>query len=229
MGGAARRALKKLVDHISGSTTSGRPPASHRELYDLRVQRIGFGSFELSYAAPQQGLFDRELLATAVQKLDAIVRWAASSEESPAPWYDEAEREAMLRAAAELAPPSSGPIVAIELGGDWLRRGMVRLDRSARKNVRMELRNSPTAETVESVSGRIGEVDRDALSLTLRDLEKGEELRASFDEELLDDVLLFFTEDQRVRVAGTRVAGKLHVGLIAAEMRASSAEGEGSL
>ena len=50
---------------------------------------------------------------------------------------------------------------------------------------------------ISTLGGVIATVDRDTFSLTLRALKQGGELRASFDEELLDDVLLFFAADQQ--------------------------------
>ena len=81
--------------------------------------------------------------------------------------------------------------------------------------VRTELRNSPP-DRVVTLTGRIGELDKDKFTFTLRDLEDGHDRTGSFAENLLDDVVQYFADDLRVKVAGKQSGEQLFVTTIAA-------------
>jgi hypothetical protein len=95
-----------------------------------------------------------------------------------------------------------------------MRRGHVHLRRESRRKVRTELR-ALDSERVVTYSGRIGEVDRDRCTFILRDTPDGRDHKGVFGEELLDDVLQYFTDDRRVTVAGVERASQLHVAAVA--------------
>jgi hypothetical protein len=64
-------------------------------------------------------------------------------------------------------------------------------------------------------TGRIGEIDVDNSSFILRDLEDGQDRRGFYEDDLLDDMIAFFVNAQRVAVAGVERLGRLYVSAVA--------------
>jgi hypothetical protein len=207
---ATRKAVKTLLDHQFSKPVEGRPTEEHRALYDLRVQRFAFASFEVSFAAPDEGLFPNVELRRAADDLQAGLRWAAAIHDEPLAATSDDERMAILRAALLLTPPSGGPISEVEVSGRWMERGKVRLTRSARRRVHAEIQRLATERVVKYV-GRVGEVDRDNLSFILRETADGRDRKASFSEELLDDVIQALSDASLVAAAGVERSGRLYV------------------
>jgi hypothetical protein len=208
---ATRKAVKVILDYLLSKPVEGRPTEEHRALYDLRVQRFAFASFEIGFASPDEGAVPRLTLLQAAEKLEAGLRWAAGSTEAPLPAEGHEERLSILRAALLLTPPLGGAISEVEVSGQWIGRGRaVRLTRDARRRVHAEL-NRISTERVLKYVGRVGEVDRDNLSFTLRDTEEGRDRKVSFPEELLDDVIQALSDARLVAVAGVERSGRLYV------------------
>lgn len=207
---ATRKAVKTLLEHQLSKPGQGRLTKEHRALYDLGVQRVAFASFEVGFAAPDDGLFPAVELRRAIEDLETGLRWAAGAPDDSLAAMGNEERIATLRAALLLTPPSGGPIHEVEVSGRWMARGKVRLTRSARRRVHAELRRLATERVVRYV-GRVGEVDRDGLSFTLRDTADGNDRKAVFPEELLDDVIQALGDASLVAVAGVERSGRLYV------------------
>lgn len=209
---AAKSSLKAILDHALAANTEGRPTDEQRALYDLPVQRLKFASFEVGLAAPKHDLFLNETVSQAVNDLQTGLEWAEdirSDEDLSA--GDDAKMEAILRATLALTPPSHGVITSVEVGGYWLNGKNFTLTRKSRSKVANQLRRLKEEEIVV-LSGRIGEIDDDKLSFTLRDVngETGER-RCSFPEELLDDMRSHYFEEVRIQISGVIRAGKLRV------------------
>jgi hypothetical protein len=211
---ATRSAVKTLLDFVSETPSEGRPTVEHRALYDLPVQRFAFSSFEVAFGAPDTGLFSSSKLVAATERLEMGLIWAASSKDEPLSATTDEERAAVLRAVLLLTPPSGGPISEIHVSGSWMKRGQIRIGRETRKKVRAELR-ALDSERVATYSGRIGEVDRDRCTFILRDTEDKRDHKGVFADELLDDVLQYFTDSRTVTVAGVERGGQLHVAALA--------------
>lgn len=64
--------------------------------------------------------------------------------------------------------------------------------------------------------GRIGEIDDDRFSFTLRDVEGAAEQRGTFPEDLLDDMRTYYYESSRVKISGVVRQGKLRVTAVVA-------------
>ena len=120
----------------------------------------------------------------------------------------------MLRAALLLTPPQAGVITEVQVSGLWIQRGPIRLTRDSRRRVRQELRDIDS-ERVMRYTGRIGEIDVDNSSFILRDLEDGQDRRGFYEDDLLDDMIAFFVNAQRVAVAGVERLGRLYVSAVA--------------
>lgn len=208
---SARKALKPLLDHMLSANSGGRPTDAQRALYDLPVRQLKFGSFEIGLAEPAQADMEDQTLAKAIAKLESGLAWASSADESVADLgATDEEREALLRATLALTPPTSGVVTAIDVGGAWLHGRQYHLDRKARKKVWKSLRNLGE-EKIFITAGRIGEIDDDNLSFTLRETPAGKDYRATFDESLLEDMRTLYYEGNKVQVSGIEMSGRLRV------------------
>jgi hypothetical protein len=210
---STRRAIKALLHHTFDSPSDGRPRKEHQALYDLPVQSFAFASFELGFAAPDEGLFPQEQVRKAAVLLEKGLLFASGRTPQIPDYADDAERDAILSAALLLTPPASGPITEVQISGRWMPHGKIRLDRASRKRVRDQLRI--VDERVVTYTGRIGELDSDNLTFILRDTSDGDDRRGSFEEDLLDDMHTFFQEHAIVVIAGLERRGRLRVMAIA--------------
>lgn len=219
---ATRSAFKTLLDFTSAISSDGRPRDNHRKLYDFPIQRFAFASFELGFSAPDEGLLPSHELKQAVQKLEDGLAWAAcQTNDSQLSANSDEEKFAILKASLMLTPPNSGAISEIEISGTWIKQGRIKLTRQSRKKVNVEL-HKLNKEKVVTYCGRIGEIDDDKLSFTLRDValndnEAEQEYKGFFDESFLDDMKLFHYEETRVTVAGVELRGRLNVTAVAPE------------
>lgn len=208
---SARSSLKAVFDFVREANTEGRPTDAQRALYDLPVQQLRFGSFEVGLGEPNPELFPDNSLQTAITRLASGLEWAESATEDDAvPGQSQQEQEVVLRATLALTPPSSGVVSAIEVSGTWLGGKRFHLDRTARSKVSRRLR-SLRSERIVVYSGRIGEIDDDNLSFTLREASDGVDHRGAFPDELLDDMRTHYYESNRVEISGVELNGRLRV------------------
>lgn len=208
---SARASLKAVFDFVREANTEGRPTDAQRALYDLPVQRLRFASFEVGLAEPNPELFPDDSLHKAISRLTSGLEWAQSaSDDEAVPGQSPQEQEVVLRAALALTPPSSGVVSAIEVSGTWLAGRRFHLDRTARTKVSRRLR-ALRSERIVLFSGRIGEIDDDNLSFTLRETDDGADHKGSFPEELLDDMRTHYYESNRVQISGVELNGRLRI------------------
>lgn len=213
---SARASLKAVLDYVRAANTEGRPTDAQRALYDLPVQRLRFASFEVGLAEPQSDLFRDESLQQAIAFLELGLVWAeTSSNQTVSPGQSPGEREAVLRATLALTPPSSGAVSAIEVSGAWLKGRRFHLDRDSRTKVSRQLRDL-RSERIVLYSGRIGEIDDDNLSFTLRETEDGVDHKGAFPEDLLDDMRTYYYESNRIQISGVELSGRLRVTAVVA-------------
>jgi hypothetical protein len=208
---SARASLKAVFDFVREANTEGRPTDAQRALYDLPVQRLRFASFEVGLAEPNPELFPDDSLQKAISRLTSGLEWAESaSDEVAVPGQSPQEQEVILRAALALTPPSSGVVSAIEVSGTWLGGRRFHLDRTARTKVSRRLRTL-RSERIVVLSGRIGEIDDDNLSFTLRETDDGIDHKGAFPDELLDDMRTHYYESNPVQISGVELNGRLRV------------------
>ncbi|NOY93918.1 MAG: hypothetical protein GXP55_22270 [Deltaproteobacteria bacterium] len=216
MADAPRKALKVLLEADLDLTGQGRPSDLLRSLYDLPIQRMAYGSFEISFGMPA-GLLDEPSLKRSVELLQRGLRWAAteaSDDSAPLDAGSDQQRDALLRAVKLLTPPSTGYIERIDVGGRWLQQPVV-LTRRSRKRVLAELRQT-TTERVGRVEGRLREFDKDNFTFILRETGDGADVPGVFDDSLYDELLDYFTNDDRVIIAGVQRGAKLYVAAVSA-------------
>ena len=209
---AAKSSLKAILDHVLAANGEGRPTDAQRALYDLPVRQLKFASFEVGLAAPKQDLFADDIVLQAVSELQTGLAWAEDTEsDAGLETGDDNKTEAILRATLALTPPGHGAITSVEVAGYWLKGHRYTLTRKSRSKVATRLRQLKEEEIVV-LSGRIGEIDDDKLSFTLRDIEdESGERRGSFPEELLDDMRIHYFEENRIQISGVIRGGKLRV------------------
>lgn len=222
---AARSSLKAILDHVMAARSEGRPTDAQRALYDLPVRQLRFASFEVGLAAPPEGLFQNESVAQALAYLETGLAWAERDrDETDFSVEGDADvAEAILRATLALTPPTSGIITAVEIGGAWLNGRGYHLSRSSRAKVSRTLRRLQTEQIVVYM-GRIGEIDDDKLSFTLRDVDGNADLeyRGTFPEDLLDDMRTYYFEANRIEISGVIRNGKLRVTAVVNMIEAST-------
>ncbi len=209
---STRKALKTVLDYVFAAKTEGRPRDEHRTMYDLPVQSFAFASFELSFAPPDEGIFSREDVRLAAEKLESGLAWASGKDPTNTLTENSEEREVILRAALLLTPPSSGPISEVQVSGAWLKDTDIVLTRGSRRKVLEALREVDTERHAVLV-GRLGELDSDRLTFILRDTPEGEERRGAFGEELLADMVALLTKV--VVLVGTERKGKFAASAVA--------------
>lgn len=208
---ATRSALKAMLDHLTAANTEGRPTDARRALYDLPVQRLGFASFEIGLSEPNAGLFPDDTLHSAVGHLQRGLAWAQNvSDHSELEEGAIGEKEAVLRATLALSPPSSGAITAVEVSGAWLGGKRYHLTRTSRTKVSRSLRNLQR-ERIVVFQGRIGEIDDDNLSFTLREADDNVDHKGAFPESLLEDMRTHYYEANKVEISGVERNGRLRV------------------
>jgi hypothetical protein len=208
-----RQAMKTLLDYTFAIPLEGRPRQEHRALYDLPVQRFAFSSFELSFGAPDDPSMPQSEIRDVALKLERGLKWASDNNSSALDGISGDERDAILRAALCLTPPAAGPIQEVQVSGGWIPSGRVRLTRDSRKRIRQELKRVES-ERIVRLEGRIGELDIDNLSFTLRDVGDGQDRRGYFTDDLLDDMVALLSDVGRVAVAGTERHGRLMVSAV---------------
>ncbi|MCC6555670.1 MAG: hypothetical protein IT372_22135 [Polyangiaceae bacterium] len=205
----ATSALKTLAEWALHVTPSeGRPSDWLRRYYDLPAQRIAFASFEVAFAAPapppQGTLFPGE--EQALDKMGGVIQaaisWAESHIESELP-SEETSRVA-LEALSRLTPPKHGLVTEVHIGGRLVGASTQPrvLTRSASDRVQRALRKMNADVRPVKLTGKIREIDKDKLTLILRD-EQGKDIaRCIFPESLYDEALAAFDSDELTTVLG---------------------------
>lgn len=214
---AAKSSLKAVLDHALAANGEGRPTDAQRALYDLPVRQLKFASFEVGLAAPKQDLLENPELTTAVNDLQMGLQWAQNTDTDEGLGVDDdIKTEAILRATLALTPPGHGVITSVEVGGYWLKGSRYTLTRKSRTKVTHRLRQMKE-ERIVILFGRIGEIDDDKLSFTLRDTHDENDQRGIFSEDLLDDMREHYYEQGRVQLSGVMRGGKLRVTAVVRE------------
>jgi len=203
--------IKRVLDHLWELKPEGRPTNALRLLSDLPAQRFSFGSFEVTFGWPadEPHLVDADALEHDLTQvggeLERLISWAedqsAKTGEPDLP---------LLKALERLVPPVSGPVERVIISGGMFKSGTAHvMTRSATKKVRTALKAHEGDQMLISLNGRIGELDKDKLQFTLRDIVAGlppdftrNECVCRFSNELYDSVFEHFSEDDIVVVSG---------------------------
>lgn len=200
MAESGRKAVKNLIDFVIDEAQDGRPAGSYRSMYDLPVQRLRFGSFEVAFGAPQ---CDEDSLHNSSRAADMLadgLQWLAGGANSePVPGSTDEERLAILDSLIELTPAQGSRIDRIELSGTWLGSKSISLNKKSRSRVRKEIALLRAEQVIRAI-GRVREMDQDRLSFTLRETDKNGPMKIFFAEEMFDEVLKSFSDSTKVEV-----------------------------
>jgi hypothetical protein len=212
--------IKRVLDYLWELKTEGRPTNALRLLSDLPAQSFSFGSFEVTFGWPtdEHPLADSNALESDLTQvgaeLERIMSWAedqsANTTEPDLP---------LLKALERLVPPGSGPVERVIVSGGMFKSGTAHvMTRSATKKVRSALKTREKDQILISLHGRIGELDKDKLQFTLRDIVAGlppestkNECICRFSTELYDSVFEHFGEDDLVVVSGRLIKTDIEV------------------
>lgn len=214
--------IKRVLDHLWKTKPEGRPSNALRLLSDLPAQRFAFHSFEVTFGWPVQEphLTDSNALesdlAQVGTELEKLMLWAESQAANAGTGEPDLS---LLKALERLVPPVTGPIERVTVSGAIFTSGASHvMTRSATKKVRSALKEHEKEQMLISLVGRIGELDKDKLQFTLRDIISmtppgtiGEEYVCRFANELFDSVFDRFTDDNPVLVSGRLIGNDIEV------------------
>lgn len=251
----ASNALKTLVEFVlEVRSAGGRPGERLRRLYDLRVQRVAFASFEIAFKAPpaprQASFFEEEektledvgmLLQRALQWAEAVDAPPTSSEEvlaastvailGESPEGSPKEVLAMLEALERLTPPQHGLVMEVHVGGRLV--GSRRAPRVLTRVSSIWVRNALDQRRRDrgmlvTLTGLVREFDKDKLTFTLREIEGQPDQRCAITEALFDETMAAFSTDEPVTVAGREAKARGLIDVVAMDRRAGSRSPFGS-
>lgn len=206
----ATGAMRVLTQHALRKKGIGRPAESVRKLYDLPAIAFAFRSFEVSFGHPELGQLDFETSATmehVTQMLKRGIIWAvgnASLDE-----LESDERSSIIQAIAKIVPPSSGPVEKMELSGQVTgETHPVSFSRETSSRVVAALHSLTFEARRKAYEGYIRELDKDRLTFWLRD-EFGANIKhVAFDENQLEEIMLYFEHDRPIQVLALETPGR---------------------
>lgn len=206
------------VSKLVGRQLSANADKIIADAFDLRTQRLAFGSLEVAFREPPseilegEGATEEELLATreaislAASLLARGLSWAADDDaESRALLGNPEDDRELLEAVTDLLPTVRR--VKVELSGRAA-IGRMTFDYRDTRRVKRHLKNLRDRLVYVESKGQIEELDIGRLAFTLRKTanESGEQ-RFSYTEEISDDVEAAFSGRMPVVVKGTRRVG----------------------
>jgi len=184
--GEIAKSLKSVFEYSARGLlqdTSGRPPEWLRSLYDLRAQRVAYGSLEISFQQtepdqeldvpdPAQSKPTRAIVDEGWDLLTRGLDWATSPHDAALIAENDTERKAILDALKRLSPNATGPVCVIEVSGTRVGGGRSprRLDRKSSRRVRKTLASLGARVTLNALSGRIRDLDLDKREFVLREI-----------------------------------------------------------
>lgn len=195
-------ALKRLFETVNKTVSQGRPVESFRKIYDLPTQRFAFNSFEVSFAVPQeqdllQDEKDISIYSDSSRHLLKAISWLNCQSEEELPDVG------ILEALKDLTPPAHGQIEKAELRGRIIDgRDVVTLTRSHRQLLSAAIKKQRQPQKhIQKIEGRVGEFDKDNLTVIIRNRKDGEpEINCNFNEDLYDDLYDAFDTDARINI-----------------------------
>jgi uncharacterized protein DUF6575 len=205
----ASGAIKSLLEGTGFVGGIGRPDERYRKLYDLPVQRIAFGSLEVSFALPAEDVLkgfrsgDGLTIDQIAQAFQGGLKWLAADKDTI---EATPQNRAILCALDSLSPPIHGDVTEVELSGLLLGSDnpRARLTKESTRKIRRVLAQIPANLDPVVRVGYVREFDKDRGTFTLRDALGTDVERFELSEDLFDDALDAFDEDFEVKVIGFR-------------------------
>jgi hypothetical protein len=223
-----RKGVQTVAEFLARGRLGVRPTAELKRTCDLRVMAFRPGSLRLGMRVPenvqmqlpmdQQGTAEA-LPQQALSDYLAVAAWVGSDQEIGVlshRFNDPAHLRLLLNALKGFVPRPRGEVEYVELSGRRVPAGQtIRLTRQVHERIDQAI-DQTVAQRAEQHEGDLREIDLDALTFTLRNIDGIQQVACEFEEDLLESAKKAL--DRRVRVSGTRTVqegrrggGKLHV------------------
>jgi hypothetical protein len=225
--GAAVDAVRGIAQYVAFEMSEDHRAAvaSVAELFNLRTQRMGYGSFEVALsgipARGQMQLFERaatdgKTLSEIQRLLTTAIRVASkpNRQDNAAKEFGSEEQAKMaLDAIKELTPATAGEVVETRVSGQLIvgPRASYRLTRESREYVNFYTGGSvaESLDQFETLSGRLRGWDLDKRLSVLREIpgRRGEQ-RLTYEESMQPLVREYTTQEIIVTVRAKRLIGR---------------------
>ena len=212
--GGAQRSVRRLIRHVAGTGSSGRPPEWVRALYQLRAQQFAFNSFEVAFRPndleallPDIAGEAARAVAEAERLLALGIEWASTGHLEA---EDDEERLVILQAVRDLAPSQGSDVRYTEVGGrvvaDKVRvSDRPQLNSGTRRRAGEAIKSLQAGKQLPEYAARIGyieAVDVGKRLVTIR-ADDGESI-FSYEEEFEPEVLDYLNSQELVNSAAAR-------------------------
>jgi len=221
---AFRKGMQTVAAFIAtGQVTTGSRLAIRRAC-DMRVMAFRPGSLCIGLRLPDELDVDfgsnreKSLGHRALVEYLKVAAWVSSEEPLPdlgQQIEQSPKRRVLLSALKPLVPRPGSAVECVEISGRSVPdRRTIRLRREAYRRLVHAMSERPAeAEEVEAYMGRLGEIDLDRRTFTLREVADVRAVRCTFQDELLETVRAAL--GRRVRVTGSRPSkGKYAMGAV---------------
>jgi hypothetical protein len=208
---AFRKGVQAVAEFLATGRLTTRPTKDIKRSCDLRVVSFRAGSLKIGMSLPDEaepGLFPSEQDAVAHRALAQyleVASWVASDaplNDLEGNITDPGKRRLLLNALKPFVPRPRGDVQLVEISGRMApQHRAIRLGREATQRIDQAI-DRAVNEKSEEYEGDLREIDLDNLSFILRNIGDVQEVRCSFEEELLEAAKEAL--DRRVRVSGIR-------------------------
>ena len=224
---ALRKGVQTVAEFTAFGNVATRPTADLKRACDLRVLTLRTGSLQVGMRLPlttsaHSGDKLKDLSQVARQALRDYLEVAAwvDSDETPDAlqrrFGDQTQLRLLLNALKTFVPRPKGDVDSVELAGQYApQERTIHLTRAVHSRIDQAI-DRTVAATVEEHEGDLREIDLDEYSFILRNVGEIEQIKCTFEEDLLEAAKEGL--DRRVRVTGSRTvlaarrqSGKLHV------------------
>jgi len=202
-----RKGLQTTATFIATGRLSTRPTSELKQSCDLRVVSLQTGSLRIGTRLPDEvetGSFnkEKELAHQALSEYLKVAAWLDSEQELENSILEPQKRRLLLNALKQITPRLRGEIDKVEIYGSLIGNGKkISLTRQTHKRIDQAI-DHIVAETVETHLGDLREIDLDNLTFILRNSGDIQEIRCSFEEDLLENAKVAL--GRRVQVTGVR-------------------------
>lgn len=205
-----RKGLQTTATFIATGRLSTRPTSELKQFCDLRVVSLQTGSLRIGTKLPDEvetNSFnkEKELAHQALSEYLKVATWLDSEQELEnleSSILEPQKRRLLLNALKQITPRLRGEIDKVEIYGRLIGSGKkISLTRQTHKRIDQAI-DHIVAETVETHLGDLREIDLDNYSFILRNSGDIQEIRCSFEEDLLENAKVAL--GRRVQVTGVR-------------------------
>lgn len=209
---AFRKGIQIVAEYNSTGQLTTRPTAELKQACDLRMVGFRSGSLRMGMRLPDEPTVDSILEQNESVAYKALTEYLdlASWVDSDEPqitleqrFADSHKRRLLLNALKPLVPRQRGKVESVEIYGRLLKNHKtIKLTRQVHRRIDEAIDQTSTTEQTRTYTGVLREIDLDNLSFMLRNVGEVEEIRCTFEEDLLENAKEAL--DRRVQVTGSR-------------------------